>query len=263
MPTNSHQKVAIQVDVTNPGEFFACCGLLEMADRLGTGALGWFEGSQFCIAPQDLADPISVNRIMWSLVNVKVEPLSEDSVSPLVLWQPIHMRLNWWLLPSEKRSNRLKTWAGNQNSMKMFCKWQVHLRNILSEDELDLGYLCQETCFEQGPYGFDSRTGWNALSIGFSLNEHTPYKKMPTRPAVELLGAVGLQRFFPDITERNNTTYVSYATWNVPLHPAVARLAVLGILPGITSERLEARITKRGSYKGLDTAVPQRGDLNA
>lgn len=263
MPKNSHYKITVPVDVTNPGEFFACCGLLELADRLSTGALGWFEGFRFCIAPQNPATPISVNHIMWSLVNVKVERVSEESVSPLVLWQPIHMRLNWWLLPGEKRTNKLKTWAGNQDSMKMFCKWQVLLRNILSEDDLNLDYVCRETCLEQGPYGFDSRTGWNALSIGFSLNEHTPYKKLPTRPAVEMLGVVGLQRFFPDITERDNTAFVSYATWNVPLNPAVARLAALGNLPGITSERLEARISRRGSYKGLDPAKPLKGDFNA
>lgn len=258
-----HHKVTIQVDPTNPGEFFACCGLLEMADRLSTGAMGWFEDSRFFLAPQDPVEPIPVNQIMWSLANVKVELRGEGSVSPLALGQPIHMRLNWWLLPGETRANRLKTWAGNQNSMKMFCKWQEPLRNILTEDEMDLDYLYQETSFQQGPYGFDSRTGWNALSVGFSLNEHTPYKEMPTRPAVEMLAAVGLQRFFPDISERDNAAYVSYATWNVPLYPTVARLAVLGILPGIVSKRLEARIIRRGSYKGLDTAVPQGGDLNA
>ena len=263
MPKDLPHKIAVQTEVTNPGEFFACCGLLEIADRLSAGALGWFEGTQFCLAPQDPAFPISINHIMWSLVNVEVKPLSDESVAPLALGQPFQMRLDWWLMPNERKANRLKTWAGNQKSMKMFCKWQMHLRNSLSEDEMELDHLYQETCFEQGPYGFDSRTGWNALSTGFSLNAHTPYKKLPTRPAVEVLSAVGLQRSVPQITERNNAVFVSYSTWNAPLSPAVARLAVLGLLPGVTSESLETRIVKRGSYKGLDTAVPQRGDSNA
>jgi CRISPR-associated protein Csx14 len=30
----------IKVDPTNPGQFFACCGLLELADRLWSGAQG-------------------------------------------------------------------------------------------------------------------------------------------------------------------------------------------------------------------------------
>jgi len=29
--------ITVTVDVTNPGQFFACCGLLELADRLWPG----------------------------------------------------------------------------------------------------------------------------------------------------------------------------------------------------------------------------------
>lgn len=259
---DSRQKISLQVDITNPGEFFACCGLLELADRLSAGAMGWFEDSRFHIECQDCSDPISVNRIMWSLANVGVEQLSDNSISPLVLGPPFQLRLNWWLRQNEEYANRLKTWAGQQTSAKMFRKWQDRLKEILSEEEMDLEILFQETCSEQGSFGFDSRSGWNALSVGFSLNEHAAYKKMPARPAVEVLGAIGLQRFFPDVVERDSTTLVSYATWNAPLYPAVARLAATGSLPDITSQRLETRITRRGSYKGLDTAVPRRGDLN-
>src|ERR1700747_1456326 len=42
--------ISVSVDVTNPGQFFACCGLLELADRLWPGAQGWFEDSTFGIA---------------------------------------------------------------------------------------------------------------------------------------------------------------------------------------------------------------------
>ena len=35
--------IRVNVDVTNPGQFFACRGLLELADRLWPGAEGWFE----------------------------------------------------------------------------------------------------------------------------------------------------------------------------------------------------------------------------
>ena len=37
--------ITVKVNVTNPGQFFACCGLLELADRLWPGAEGWFDGS--------------------------------------------------------------------------------------------------------------------------------------------------------------------------------------------------------------------------
>jgi hypothetical protein len=39
------------VDLTNPGQFFACCGLLEFADRLWPGAEGWFDSmDQFVVS---------------------------------------------------------------------------------------------------------------------------------------------------------------------------------------------------------------------
>jgi len=45
----SKPNIKIPIDLTNPGQFFACCGLLELADRLWPGAEGWFESDQFCI----------------------------------------------------------------------------------------------------------------------------------------------------------------------------------------------------------------------
>ena len=42
--------IRVTVDPANPGQFFACCGLLELADRLWPDAEGWFADAQFCIA---------------------------------------------------------------------------------------------------------------------------------------------------------------------------------------------------------------------
>ena len=42
--TTTESTIRIVVDPTNPGQYFACCGLLELADRLWPGgAEGWFE----------------------------------------------------------------------------------------------------------------------------------------------------------------------------------------------------------------------------
>lgn len=49
----SNPNIHISVDLTNPGQFFACCGLLELADRLWPGAEGWFERRHFCIVTSD------------------------------------------------------------------------------------------------------------------------------------------------------------------------------------------------------------------
>ena len=245
-------KIVLQVDLTNPGEFFACCGLLELADRRNSGAEGWFSDGKFSVAPCDPSEEMSINDLLWSLANVTVEPESNSTTSPLLLADPLPRRLDWWLLPSGEKS-ALKTWAGHQSSLKMFRKWQEPLKEILHMENPDSDWLFRETCRVQGPYGFDSGVGWNALSVGFSLNEHARYQKLPTRPALEMLGAIGIQRFFPEI--------VLYSPWSVPLRPSVARLAALGQLPQASMERLEAKFTNRGSYKGLDSATIPTGEI--
>lgn len=37
--SDKQANITVPVDVTNPGQFFACCGLLELADRLWPGVL--------------------------------------------------------------------------------------------------------------------------------------------------------------------------------------------------------------------------------
>ena len=51
--------ITIPVDLTNPGQFFACCGLLELADRLWPGTEGWFDKREFCILTGDGAKTLS------------------------------------------------------------------------------------------------------------------------------------------------------------------------------------------------------------
>ena len=250
--------IEVQVDVTNPGEFFACCGLLELADRLSIGAEGWFANDKFFVAFSDASGGITIHEALWSLINAGVESESEEKESPLLLGEPVDIRLDWWV--TDGRNNMLKTWAGNQDSLKMFSKWEHPLKEILSGEDPDLNTLFRQQMPIQGPYGFDSKFGWDALSVGFSLNEHTRYKKSTARPVVEILGAIGLQRFTPDMDRSNGI--IRYATWAIPLPPSVARLVAVGALPHMALMRLESETTRRGSYKGLAAARIRLGDFD-
>jgi CRISPR-associated protein Csb3 len=40
MNPRNHATISVRVDPANPGQFFACCGLLELADRF----MGWGRG---------------------------------------------------------------------------------------------------------------------------------------------------------------------------------------------------------------------------
>lgn len=253
--------LSVNVDVTNPGQFFACCGLLEVAHRLWCqgGVEGWFAGGQFSLVRND-GQP----AVMTELVNAAIAcdpqavPTDDPKTDPIHLGDPIGIRLDWWR-KRDGRTNLFKTWAANATSQQMFTKWQEPLRRVLGSINGQAENMLYHSERVQGSYGFDSDLGWDALTVGFSLNEHAGLKKLPTRPAVELFGAIGLQRFFPNFDERAQV--IRYSTWHVPLTAPVARVAALGLVQSITLHQLRTRFVYRGSFKGLDTATILQGDI--
>lgn len=262
---------SVNVDVTNPGQFFACCGLLELAHRLWSGAEGWFGHGCFYIAPL-ASRHCSLNEMLDVLVECGAQTRSEKNrdvsetgstedskskIDPLLLRPPIGMQLDWWLR-DDGTVNLFKTWAANATSQQMFRKWRKPLEQCMSQIKTHPERMFDVTAWVQGSYGFDSQLGWDALAVGFSLNEHAQYKKLPTHPAVELLGAIGLQRFFPSLDGKQQI--VQYTSWHAPLSPPVARLAAIGMLPGVTAHRLRTHFAYRGSFKGLDVANIVQGD---
>ena len=43
--------IKINLDLTNPGQFFACCGLHELADRIWPETKAMFDKNAFCLLP--------------------------------------------------------------------------------------------------------------------------------------------------------------------------------------------------------------------
>ncbi len=126
----------IRVDVTNPGQCFACCGLLELASRLTSEAIGWFEQDSasrqwhFLVANTSLLADL-LEKITAAEITVidksevdkdeDCDDLEEDeseneekdtSAPPLILGSPFNLRLDWWITASAKTS-ALKVWAGS------------------------------------------------------------------------------------------------------------------------------------------------------
>jgi hypothetical protein len=156
--------ITIPVDLTNPGQFFACCGLLELADRLWPGAevAGWFQSEQFCIVTADRsnsrAELLETARTLKTWVDgVLDDPLqesdedeSEDSekelpFQPFELRSPdqkVRMHLDWW---SEKS---LKPWAGSMKDRTILRAMLAAIRPQ-SERPFDDGQR-EETKTDQG-----------------------------------------------------------------------------------------------------------------
>lgn len=260
--THPDPNLSISVDVTNPGQFFACCGLLELAYRLwpNGGVEGWFTDGRLLLSRTD-GEPASIRTLVDAAAGCDVRSVTanDPKTAPIRLSDPVGIRLDWWLRP-DGTTNLFKTWAANATSRQMFSKWQEPLRRSLASVNAGFERMLSVSDRLQGSYGFDSDLGWDSLTVGFSLNEHATLKQLPTRPAVELFGAIGLQRFFPNFDERAQV--VRYSTWRVPLSVPVARAAAIGLVPSVTLQRLRTCFVYRGSFKGLDTATIVQGDAD-
>jgi CRISPR-associated protein Csx14 len=254
--TYSEPSFSVNVDVSNPGQFFACCGLLELAHRLWPGAEGWFDSGRFNIilkkaergALSGLIDHIRASK--WQEDGTKgvksIHPIWCDQFIPLLDWW---LRADWYHFKDKPglMSTPLKLWAGNQSSLQIASKLIVafpHSTISATEGLFDCSVPLT------GRYGVDPRAAWNALDAGFSPNNQG--MTVNTYPAVEMLGAIGLQRFRPIPVSKDT---LCYAIWQVPLVPSVAA-ACAALLPAKFIRRWQFLIVDRGSYKGFGFALP-------
>lgn len=249
----SSPQIKIQVDPTNPGQFFACCGLLELADRLTGKAEGWFEKDkgEFVINAK-----IGLETLTQKIVHAPLAARDKtDKVSSLSLGEPFHIRIDWWKA-REQGANGLKTWAGLMDVLRIAQAMQKSIPKQSSLTELfDFGDVCYDSNDEKvEPFYFDARRGPNAHSrdVGFSLND----LKMKTiaYPAVEFLCLVGLQRARP--VPLQQALHYRYHTWGKPLSPVLLPPAVMGLISPVRCYKFESWF-RNDRYKAFLTATLQ------
>jgi hypothetical protein len=269
--TKSEPSIRINVDPTNPGQFFACCGLLELADRLWFGAEGWFKDDQFHIAcAGNLSTLLSVlvmdspEQITRLDNGLEVKPL----IAPLRFsfdgGSTHDIRLDAWVTIKAEKNEAVAVanppwnfWSGQQTSFRIWRDLRSALAEqlqIIAPHQLD--DLFAHRALLSGRFGFDPGAAWNALDVGFSPNEQGI--EVASSPAVELLAAIGIERFRPEMTE-SRESFV-YATWGQPLAPSVAAAAANGAIAVPPCNRFRGRVISRGSYAGLGHSTPIRGD---
>jgi CRISPR-associated protein Csx14 len=250
--------ITLDVDLRNPGQFFACCGLLELASRLWPGSEGWFagEGSRaaFHIATYSgHNDPLGeiVRRLCETdnLVAIAedegIEKMQADR-QPVILL-PFDLRLDWWLdAYGEGDKSELKVWAGQQTPERNINGLRSAWRDIVSRPrDMTVAQLFSQRWPTTGRFGFDPSASWEALDVGFSPDE----QGIPvlTSPATEILAAVGLQRCRPRSLEGKRRRF-AYHPWRTPLEIALASAAVAGV--GSTAGAFEFPVVMRNAQYG-------------
>ncbi len=292
MTTIPNASISVDIDPTNPGQFFACCGLLEIASRLWPGAEGWFDGGRFFIAaPQactfaelasvlcefNVANTMSEARLarlallskmqkpdLKKTAGLEDERKALESMrreSPIVLKGRFELCIDWFRDVSSGGS-RFKTWAGQQSVLDIAAA--MH-RGMHSSGNVSESTLWDSKIGTGLPFNFDSDLGaqGSGLDIGFSMdalagNQSTRLEG-ECRPALELLSFIGLQRFRPRRVPQANR-YV-YACWTYPLGPQVAAAAVCQSIPISPDHCYEFRLLYRTKYlKSFLPSIPFQGD---
>lgn len=277
MSSTATSPIRFHVHPANPGQFFACCGLLELADRLWSGAEGWFEGDTFCIRDEqgtallpkllDAARSIQLMNIRDEHVQDKYkgeEELdnSDRETSPLLVTAPISLRLDWW------GDKSIKTWAGSMNARKIFLA-MCNAIEPTHNDPLNQGLVvfdAEATISNPGrgkrsakpkkrePFYFDARRGANAWSIDVGFAPDSLKLTTVAYPVVESMCFVGLQRCRPRPTDEPRV--FDYFVWNVPLPVTVVPGALCGLAGHSSGFRFEnAFRTDQKKHKAFNPAT--------
>lgn len=254
----------VDLDPTNPGEVLACLGFLDLVAEHDPDAMGGFpevtsggDGrARFVVSARDhgwVGD--------WSALLRRVEAQEVDfpgkrTIAPVRLTGlGVPRELDWWLESARTEDSPLKLWAGQVTSLQLVRD----VASALKSPELDLSTvssLLQQSVPMGSTFGFDPRAGWLSLDVGYSPNDiRQPVERFPV---VELFGAIGLQNFRPEPTDRRSLGY-RYFLWSEPLPRAVARAAFADALEGLEGRRYGFSVRNSGSFKVFDRSIPIEG----
>lgn len=250
----------VKVDVTNPGQFFACCGLLELASRLNLDSLGWFERDSFCVS-----HCLDLPELLAEITRATLRQLDPDdaTASPIQIPAPFDVRLDWWKA-TERSVSDLKLWAGRMESFRIARAMQLAMRspNFASENLFNISTVVfdpEEPDKKVEPFYFDARRGPNAHSrdVGFAPNDLG--LTTIASPSVEFFCLVGLQRVKPVPVPKMPRVF-DYHFWTKPLSSMLMPAAVAGVLPDSTAHgyRFESWFrTGQRKHKAFLSAKPK------
>lgn len=212
--------IRLAVDISNPGQFFGCCGLCELGERLWPGLTGRFVEGWFELS---MGDIVELLRAATSAPLVRLDE-SDATASPLWLGAPFELRLDWWKDTTAGGAS-LKTWAGRMDVHRIASAMKAALDQCTPKAPFGTA------CVVPGPDGkkvepfyFDARRGATAHPVDLGFSPDALELSTIAHPASEFLTLAGLQRFRPG-SDDPRSRVLRYRVWHRPLPIAVAAVA--------------------------------------
>lgn len=231
--TTPKPTISISVDVNNPGQFFACCGLLELADRLHPGAEGWFDADAFCLVAGELTEDDLLTHLNAADL-IQLDP-EDDMASPITIGAPFDLRLDWWA-DEIAGGKALKVWAGSMRSVRIAAAMKSAIADASASSQPIFDYAAvvydpDNPKKKVEPFYYDARRGHNAKAIDIGFSPDAFNLTTTAFPAVEFLCLVGLQRCYPAPTSQRRV--YTYHAWATPIPLVLVPAALSGRLPHI------------------------------
>ena len=243
--------IRFDVDLANPGQFFGCCGVFELAQRLWPRATAHFDDAQFVVSEGDLRELIE--KTVEAPLDV-LEPANQTS-SALQLAGPFGLRLDWW-----KSERGLKTWAGRMSVDRIATSLQRDLPSTLNNGFFNDGHVVVGADGKKvEPYYFDGRRGAAALPLDVGFSSDALALETVAFSATEFFTLLGLQRFRPASAKLR---VYRYRAWETSLPVTLAALAMANALPerGPIFQFESAFRTDQRKHKAFSPAIRVHGD---
>ncbi len=273
---DSQDTFSIPVDVTNPGQFYACCGLLELATMADSEATAWFGDDGFIVSaatdPRELSEDAELaidmrrhdlDRMaeLRQIKGIRKRGKKDPTLGELKEFDAAEREAAVWITADQKKIN-IGWWRhGPSGEVKTWAGGQVTVGAVQAMQKAALPLLHAETPFDEAarvaakPFYFDCRSGGDAVDQGFSADQVKNVVVL-AYPVVEFLAFIGLNRFRPGGHERR-VKY--YATWTTPLPATLAAPAATGLLPAFAADAYRYRLHPRDAsfrYKSFGRAEP-------
>lgn len=279
--------IRVDVDPTNPGQFFACCGMLELGDRRWPGTTGWFAGPAFCMlcggSLAELVQQLAHSEIRSSLSDPQLKRLgtllsvAKATLTPADLeekqrlsemWKrerlhlstPFNLWLDWWRDERGERTE-LKTWAAKQLVAGMARDMLRAIREADWAKTPQPNQLFRLVRADFLPFYFDSDLSGQGAARDAGWSADALELKSDFRPLLELMAFIGLQRFRPAFTSDDR---MKFCLWSTPLPPSVAAVAATGAFGSQRGSQYEFSLFDRTKYmKAFLPAQSRQGVFSA